>query len=423
MAGQKTNKHGLSRTIPSAIKQVIRSEAGYGCVFCGSPFVDYEHIEPEFNNAKEHDPAKMTILCGACHDSVTSKRRSKRKVWEAKQNPKAKQQGFVRQILEPTEDHATISIGNCNFDLASVVFEVNFKPMVWFERPRNEGEPILLNAIFYDENGQPLAFINRNAFTGIVAGSDIKGVGTRLEVRTRPREISLVLDSKGDQPIKIQRLKNSYGGYSIDVDAKGVMKFGQGGQEMVFNDVNLVGFDFGFSFGGVPRTRRDEIGILSKMTIAMMIDKAGAWPITSYTGTKIAWWLGSVLVSKDYEFIAQVSPAREVSDLQDEFIGKLVRSGKSMMLSYHDDTYENGEPIWLSAGNLDSRMCQIDGLYDLGYRLGSREQCYRPDIFNRPDVEPLEQKGAPPPLTAPNKLRKTSPVKLGDLVNIDFEGS
>ncbi|MBY6107000.1 FKBP-type peptidyl-prolyl cis-trans isomerase [Ferrimonas balearica] len=167
----------------------------------------------------------------------------------------------------------------------------------------------------------------------------------------------------------------------------------------------------------------------------MMIDNAGAWPITSYTGTKVAWWLGGVLVSKDYEFIAQVSPAREVSDLQNEFIGKLVRSGKSMMLSYHDDTYENGEPIWLSAGNLDSRMCQIDGLYDLGYRLGSREQCYRPDIFNRPSVEPPEQKGStpkgaaiaplnpmPPPLPGPNKVRKTSPVKLGDLVNIDFEG-
>ncbi|HDZ0790542.1 TPA: hypothetical protein RRT77_004528, partial [Klebsiella pneumoniae] len=58
MAGV-VNKFGLKRYIPSEIRKRIRIDAGYGCVICGGLFVDYEHIEPEFSKAVEHDPDKM----------------------------------------------------------------------------------------------------------------------------------------------------------------------------------------------------------------------------------------------------------------------------------------------------------------------------------------------------------------------------
>ncbi|MFV8448988.1 hypothetical protein ACNO65_02795, partial [Vibrio campbellii] len=101
MSKQKENKFGLKRYIPQDIKQQIRKEAGYGCVICGSMFCDYEHIEPEFNNAHEHNPDHMTLLCGLCHHHVTGRRKSKKTVWRAKEKPFALTHGHVREHLEP----------------------------------------------------------------------------------------------------------------------------------------------------------------------------------------------------------------------------------------------------------------------------------------------------------------------------------
>ena len=58
-----TNKHGLSRYIPEAIKREVRQRCGFGCVICGFGFYDYEHFDPDFADAKFHDPNGMTLLC------------------------------------------------------------------------------------------------------------------------------------------------------------------------------------------------------------------------------------------------------------------------------------------------------------------------------------------------------------------------
>lgn len=78
MNKENINKHGLKRYIEADIRRKIRHDAGYGCVICGNIFVDYEHIEPEFKDAKKHDPEKMTLLCKGCHDDVTDTRISKK---------------------------------------------------------------------------------------------------------------------------------------------------------------------------------------------------------------------------------------------------------------------------------------------------------------------------------------------------------
>jgi len=99
MSSSNRNKHGLSRYIKTEVKEQIRREAGFGCVFCGCILVEYEHIEPEFHGAEVHDPTRMTLLCPICHDKVTKRIISKRKVWEAKQNPKALERGYVNDML------------------------------------------------------------------------------------------------------------------------------------------------------------------------------------------------------------------------------------------------------------------------------------------------------------------------------------
>ena len=84
----KPNRHGLKRHIPSKVSEKIRRDAGFGCIVCGDLVVEYEHIEPSFADAIEHDPEKMTLLCPKHHSRVTKGLISKKQIWKYKENPK-----------------------------------------------------------------------------------------------------------------------------------------------------------------------------------------------------------------------------------------------------------------------------------------------------------------------------------------------
>ena len=71
------NQFNLSRYIPQEVKRQIRVQSKFGCVICRNAICHYEHIEPEFHEAREHNPDKMCLLCGGCHDKVTRGRTSK----------------------------------------------------------------------------------------------------------------------------------------------------------------------------------------------------------------------------------------------------------------------------------------------------------------------------------------------------------
>jgi len=65
------NKHCLKREIPAAVKRTVRQACGFGCMVCGEAIYEYEHIDPEFAEAKEHSPDAIGLLCPTCHARVT----------------------------------------------------------------------------------------------------------------------------------------------------------------------------------------------------------------------------------------------------------------------------------------------------------------------------------------------------------------
>lgn len=65
------NKYGLSRYIPAEVRREVRQRSKFGCVLCRCGFYQYEHIDPTFEDATEHDPDYICCLCGACHDLIT----------------------------------------------------------------------------------------------------------------------------------------------------------------------------------------------------------------------------------------------------------------------------------------------------------------------------------------------------------------
>ena len=59
------NKHNSSRHITKETKLKIRQNSKFGCVVphCRNSFYTYEHLLPEFKDAKTHDPEKMCLTC------------------------------------------------------------------------------------------------------------------------------------------------------------------------------------------------------------------------------------------------------------------------------------------------------------------------------------------------------------------------
>lgn len=58
----EVNKHGLSRYIDAVIRRQIRQNCRFGCCICGNAIIDYEHVDPPFENATEHNPDEAFSL-------------------------------------------------------------------------------------------------------------------------------------------------------------------------------------------------------------------------------------------------------------------------------------------------------------------------------------------------------------------------
>ena len=97
-------------SIPESIKRQIRQEAKFGCIFCGSPIVEYHHIEP-YCKVKCHEKENLALLCPEHHHRANCGELLKEKVIEAKNNPFNVRVNFVRkEFCEEIED-----CGKCPF--------------------------------------------------------------------------------------------------------------------------------------------------------------------------------------------------------------------------------------------------------------------------------------------------------------------
>ncbi|WP_334542992.1 FKBP-type peptidyl-prolyl cis-trans isomerase [Vibrio owensii] len=424
MSKQKENKFGLKRYIPQHIKQQIRKEAGYGCVICGSMFCDYEHIEPEFNNAHEHNPDHMTLLCGLCHHHVTGRRKSKKTVWRAKEKPFALTHGHVREHLEPIEDDI-ICLGNNTIEFTQVAVEIGGKPILWFEYPTEKDEPVLVNAIFSDKEGKKVAFINRNQFTAVVGEADIKSEGTKIEFRPKPREVSLVLNIEADKPISIDRLDMSEKGTSFQILSDKTMQVKQGESTFSISESTISHCGGGFAFGGIPFSRRFKLGQVKKLEFAYHIARDSS-KFIDVIGSHLGWLSGNLILNRQYEIVGTIDEQNEatsVFDITGEFLGYLISDSlnKTCSVEMPEPEYETYEPIWVTPVSEMSKFIRKTKSTDVSFRLFGRS------FFNRQlktRESALQQQSHRPSkdLKPQNYVDVIDSIRLGDRAIINFEG-
>lgn len=206
----KKNKFGLSRYIPSNIRLEIRKRSKFGCVICRCGFYQYEHIDPTFENAKEHNPDNICCLCGTCHDLVTRGAISKQaiiKAYESISNTPSVKVVPPEGPLDFHEGRVELIIGGLFYSPAvNTLLRYHGINIIQLFPSKTQDEPGKISAIFTDDDGNGVLWLEENAWIGSLESWDIEVRGNRLTVRKNQARIVLQLRLDPPGRIVIERL-------------------------------------------------------------------------------------------------------------------------------------------------------------------------------------------------------------------------
>lgn len=211
------NQYGLSRTIPADVKRAIRQKCGFGCIFCGNWLYEYEHIDPEYVDAKVHDPEKMCLLCPDHHNKVTLGRLSKDQVAEQYTHPIALSNGYANDYLD-FQSKIHIILGRIFFHEPSSIIRVGEIDLLSLTTDL-ESKRMLLNAKFYDSSGNLILEIIENEVFAYSHSWDIQQVGSRTIIRKKMGSIALQFNLITPDIIEIERIHMVYGPAEISANA------------------------------------------------------------------------------------------------------------------------------------------------------------------------------------------------------------
>jgi hypothetical protein len=295
------NKHGLKRYIPLEVKEKIRKASGFGCVICGAVVAQYEHIEPEFRDATEHDPDKMTLLCGSCHDKVTRRQISKLQVWAYREKPRALQDGCVRDLLFANTEELEIRIGNSTSRRTKAILTIHGKPIIWFEAPNILGEPSKLCGLFFDDVGKPVAYINRNEFIAFSNNHDVVSESTRLVIRS-VGNVCLELDREGGEVLAIVKIQARYLDTSVRIDEQGELLLQTGNSTIKLGRMHVENCGSAISLGRPPGfSKYKTLDIAQKIAVSKDVIS-----LINFKQHHLGWLLRGEILNHKYELVGIV---------------------------------------------------------------------------------------------------------------------
>jgi hypothetical protein len=220
-----TNKHGLSRNIPTDVKREVRRHSKFGCVICRQLICDYEHIDPPFAEASAHEVDKICLLCPTHHSEVTTGLLSKDQVNEAYERVRTdysiKPPFYEMQL---TGQKLALGIGDSLFEYIpdqSSIINIDGEDLlhVKYERDPITGSVFPSpSARLYDQNGDKLLEIEDNEILFSKTVHDIKTHASIISVYTANSEYGVELIINPPSRVKLQRLHMLFKGIELLFD-------------------------------------------------------------------------------------------------------------------------------------------------------------------------------------------------------------
>lgn len=358
---EKINKHGLTRYIPSDVQAKIRKDDGYGCIKCGNIFIQFEHIDPLFCDAIEHNAENIALLCSDCHSESTGKRLPKRIIQDLKKNPYCKRVGFAKSNkFYPNPDQMRIEIGNSSFSNTDIAITIHGKPIIWATKDTSDPySPLLYNAIFMDSNGNKIGYLNKNQFIGLINGCDFQAISSRIEVRSQKGEINLVLDIEGDDIVKIKRIFFKYGMVDLKLNTDGSI---QNGNHFRVNSVHTERCFGGLYLGDIPK----QPNRFTKIYTSILFAKSQR--VFDIFEEHKGFMFKNGIYDLEFGLVGFVKN-QEIYNLFEEYIGNiLIGNDSQVYIVIYKEEYPDLEPVWISPKNRTQFIFQSTKLIDTSYR-------------------------------------------------------
>jgi hypothetical protein len=177
------NKYGLSRTVPPDIKYRIRKDDHFGCIHCGLAIGIYEHIDPEFAEAKEHNPEKMAFLCDSQNQRKERGYLSKETIWKWKNDPWCKKYGHCHDSVDIGSDNFSIWLGGDKIERIEKIISIGDDCILSIKPPEESGAPYRLSAVFHDNQNKKILEIVDNEWKAESDSFDIVCSSGKIGIR------------------------------------------------------------------------------------------------------------------------------------------------------------------------------------------------------------------------------------------------
>ncbi|HEC2576556.1 TPA: hypothetical protein R2K49_004513 [Raoultella ornithinolytica] len=218
-----------SRNIPLPMKREIRQRCGFGCVVCGLPLYEYEHME-EWATVKRHVESEITLLCDQHHKEKTSGLLPKEAVLLANKNPHNLKKGVSKPYnLHFYGDSMCIDVGT-NVFITKVDKKENYSvstpimidgiPIITFVI---EDGHILLNITLFDKKNNVCFAILNNQLIYNTFLWDIQLIGTKITIREKLGSIFFEINFMPPNRIEITRGKILCNGINMEISNKSVI--------------------------------------------------------------------------------------------------------------------------------------------------------------------------------------------------------
>jgi len=205
----------FTRTPPASVRRQLRREAGFGCVVCGHPFIEYHHIIP-WALEKHMRPKDMVAVCPNHHTAFSFMPEKAQR--EAKRNPHNIKTNSVQGQMVVKDKKIDILVGSNRFTDNSPRIVIDNEFLLTCKVHKHQ---VLFTITIKDEEGNLVFRMKDNEiFFRPDNVWDFQGSHNHVTIRSAPRNITLEIDFR--KTPAILRGKFWVNKKSISVDTKGL---------------------------------------------------------------------------------------------------------------------------------------------------------------------------------------------------------
>lgn len=147
--------------------ETLRKEVGFGCPVCRSPFLEWHHFDPPWEDEHHWRPEGMIAMCPNCHGPA-DRRKNKEGAYSKEELRKLKRGDYSRIDVATrfpwwqNKTSVLVRIGGNYSDASSSALSVNGIPIIGLKR--DDSGHLLLSLELRDGGGQVVVSIRDNYF-------------------------------------------------------------------------------------------------------------------------------------------------------------------------------------------------------------------------------------------------------------------